>query len=257
MYEVNWLVLLEYVKVALSWPPLVFIGVMVCLWRFQAEIARVIARLEKFKAGSVEAVIGAAQQAQAAKVETTFPLPGEGPGESLAPPVPAAVHQAPQEQPGQLMPQGDAQEPAFDWTIAEEAISLAPAGVDLNAVAHWVHRNPGPTVRDFVMTNSSLKAERCFNLIFGTQVDLLEYLRLSPGSHPLGDLMPFHEKHVALVAAPQPVAIHAYLAFLLNQGLMENVGPPEGPLYRLTRGGDWVLGYIKQFYPLVWNKRAL
>jgi hypothetical protein len=259
MCDVDWSMLLEYVKVVLAWPPLAFVGGLLFVWHVRVDIAKLIARVEKVKAGSVEATMGAAQQAQAAKVENTFPLPGEGPGEASGapetePPVAPQAHAQPQEaQNAHALP-----EPT-DWTITEEAQNLAPQvpGGDLQVVAQWVHKNPGPTVRDFIMVNAALRAERCFNLIFGTQVVVLEYLRLAPGTHNMADLLPFHERHVALIAATQPVAVPVYLAFLLNQGLMENVGPPDGPLYRITRFGEHFLEYIKQFYPLMWNKRGL
>jgi hypothetical protein len=245
----DWAMLLEYLKVLLSWPPLVFVGAMICIWRFEAEIARLIARLKEFKAGNVSAVIDTAQQAQAGKVEVSLP------GTAVAGPV--AQHQAPQVELAPQAAQANGQAPGIDWTIAQEAVDLSPPGVDLQVAAAWIHRNPGPTVRDYVMAMTGLKSERCFNLIFGTQVELLEYLRVSPGNHTLVDLMPFHELHIALASAPQPVAIHAYLEFLLIQGLMENVGPPDGPLYRISRFGEWFLAHIKQYYPMVWNRRGL
>ncbi|MEJ8859835.1 hypothetical protein WKW79_35155 [Variovorax robiniae] len=229
------------------------------VWYFRAEVARLIARVEKVKAGNVEATLGAAQQqAQAAKVEVTFPLPGEGPGETLDAPVPTGP--AVQAQvPAQPQIAGEAQPDAIDWTISEEAHNLAPPvpGGDLQAVAQWVHRNPGPTVRDFIMVNAALRAERCFNLIFGTQVAALEYLRSLPGSHLMVDLLPFHERHVELMQVQPAISVPTYLSFLLNQGLIANVGPPEGPLYSLTPFGEHFLGYIKQYYPLGWDKRPL
>lgn len=107
------------------------------------------------------------------------------------------------------------------------------------------------------MLNAALQAERCFNLIFGTQVELLEYLRLMPGEHLTVDLLSFHEKHLSLVDTPQPLTVPDYLEFLLKQGLMENVGPVGGPKFRLTKFGEHFLVYIKQYYPFIWNQRWL
>ncbi len=241
MCEVDWAMLLEYLRVAASWPVLLFIGAMVFVSRFNSELRSLLDRIKEIKAGSMYAGLETAQQQAQAKVPLP-PVPG------VAPDVADQPHP---------VPHVGGQEPGIDWTVPADVVELLPPGTDLQAAMQWARANPGPTLRDYLLMANSLRAERSFSLIFGTQVEILEYLRLNIGDHAIADIRPYYEKHVAIVAAPQPVAVLVFLSFLMTQGLIENVGPPDGPLYRLTRFGGWFLGYIKQFYPLMWDKRPM
>lgn len=232
MCYIDWPLVLEYLKVVLSWPPLALIGVLVFLWRFGDHFAKLIDRIKEIKYPGGSATLEAAQQVESTKGLADVSLPG-----------PAALEHQPANA-------------AIDRSFPADLVPLLPPNSHVEMAIEWAHRNPGPSVKDYVLQMLGYKGERTFNFIFGTQVDLLEYLRTSPGGHTLADLVPFYDKHVLLLDGNAERTIYDYLLFLQNWALIANSGPPDGPLYELAPFGKWFLDYIKQFYSLQWNKRA-
>ena len=235
MCEIQWLTLLEYFKVLLSWPPLLFCGGLLVIKRFDKNIRELIDRVKSIGYPGGTATLSEVAQ----KTEASSPSNIELPGADAPPIAQQHPHQANE---------------VVDRTFPPDLAALLP-NADINAAIEYARLNPGPVVRDYVDLAMRAGFERTFNLIFGTQARLLDFLRTSGGARPIPDVAPFFDEHKRLTGN-ENAALLDYMHFLLTQGLVENVGPAEGPLFRITDIGGRFLDYIKQYYGLRWDKQA-
>lgn len=119
----------------------------------------------------------------------------------------------------------------------------------------YVKANPANTVIEYRRVLYAFNAERLFNSIFGTQVELLEYLALHPeAAIPMQALAQFHDKHQKLVGSTE-YTLRNYLNFLVSFGVISVLGPENAFEYKITQHGVEFLSYIKSAYPTKWNTR--
>lgn len=241
--------LLEYAKVTFSWPPVIAVFLFWFVRRFSGQIADLIDKIKSVKLpGGSEVMISEKelQQEMAAPAGFDFPRTSE---EDIG-----GKGQADLSSPAQKL---EAQEgPSPNFAYSGRARKLYPT-IDPDPVVKWMHENPGPAFEEYLDKVFQLHCERTFNMIFGTQVQVLEYLN-SPtltGTSPAATFVPFYDRHVLLTTRTERTLLD-YLGFLVARGLVENVGPPEGPLYRISEAGRQFLQYIKQFYPLQWSSKV-
>jgi hypothetical protein len=241
---VDWTVLLEYVKTAVSWPPIVLFIVLYLARKFEANIRLMLDRIRGIKFAGAEASMAAEQELERGQPITDLPGPdGNPPGTAIAVAAPAAEAGA------------QAAPPVPNRHYSEDLVALVGSTANIEAAIDWVLANPGPTVEDYVKLNFRSNSERIFNIVFGTQVLCTEYLANDPKPHPTTDLLPFFNRHVELGGKADQ--LFGWIAFMTSQGLIANVGPAEGPLYQITEVGRRFLAYIKQHYPLRWNQTPL
>jgi hypothetical protein len=231
MCEVNWLLMLEYLKVLLSWPPIALVIAIIFITRFRAAINDFLNRL----------------------------IEGNIFGQTLkaAPP-----HQIPVEvgvAEDRLMQAAAAKSDGGAPTQAQETIQLPPALANdphAQAAVAYVRNNPAQTVIEYKRILFSYNSERLFNLIYGTQVALLEFLAFRHDqSTTLPQIAQFHREHQAK-SGQSDYQLRDYVGFLVSYGVVSVEGSPDQQVYKISQHGVEFLSYIKASYPLVWNQRA-
>ncbi len=236
MCEIDWVTFLEYLKLLLSWPPVIAGLVVWFSRRFSTAIASKLGNLKHVAVGSNSATFEVAQQA-AAPVQVE--LPGEAASvDAEAAPVAAATA-------------GNG--PVINWAITPEALELAADG-DVQAAVQYAHHNPGPIVSEYLVLAARFHFERTFNLIFGSQISALEFLSNVGQPQDAAALMPYYEIHKERTEGKGEYA--AFIRFVFGQNLMQDVGGPGVPLYSITPIGKRFLEYIRSAYAQSWNTKA-
>lgn len=231
MCEPNWQLLLEYLKVLFSWPPIALVIAIIFIMRFQVAINGFLNRLEEGR------IFG--QTLKAAPPRQ--PLEVDGVAEDRLTQAAAANPQM-----------GAPSEPKADASLPPELANDPQARV---AIA-YAQNNPVQTVIEYKRVHFGYNAERLFNLIYGTQVALLEFLATRPDQPAtLAQLAQFHREHQAK-SGRTDYQIRDYVNFLVSYGVITVEGPPDQQLYKINQHGVEFLSYIKANYPVIWNQRA-
>jgi hypothetical protein len=231
MCEVNWTLLLEYLKIFLGWPPIALAIALVFFSRFRLAIQSLLNRVVE---GNV--------------LGQTF---------KAAPPL---------EQREVAGATADRLTQAVEAQNAQHPNPNAPANVALppelqsdpqaQAAVAWVQAHPGQTVAEYKRLLFSYNSERLFNAIYGTQISLLEHLASRPTeSLSLAELTPFHDAHQNIVGRTE-YQLRDYIGFLVNFGVVTVEGAPDNQRYRISQHGLEFLSYIKASYPVAWSQRA-
>lgn len=248
MWGIDWAMSLEYLKVIFSWPPVLALFLYWFVRRFTEQISDLIGKIKGFKLpGGSEVMLAEKEQQQENALPPRIDFPGPSDQQEIGKGhVDLSI-------PSPTLEAHDG--PPINVAHFERAKGLYPT-VDPVPVAKWMHENPGPAFEDYVDKVFQLHCERTFNIIFGTQVQVLEFLGnptlTSPS--PSATLVPLYERHTALTGRSERT-LSEFLGFLVVRGLVENVGTVEGPLYRITQAGREFLQHIKQYYPLQWNSK--
>lgn len=115
--------------------------------------------------------------------------------------------------------------------------------------------NPANTVLELNRLMDKYIFERIFNIIFGTQINLLSFLNSSPDEwHDVSNISGFYAKHRELLK--DSVVDHFdYLNFLRSSGLAELIWGDETKKIKATKQTGEFLKYIQAFYAANWNMR--
>lgn len=230
----DWVLLLEYLKVFFSWPVAAAGIVFVFLRQFKPNIALLIDRIQAaaFAGASISAPIIEAQK-QAAEQG----IPQENRLEEAAGAVGAAPSHNHQEPNRSLPPDVEAALPDVDRMIT------------------YVLENPGPTIAEYVRLLQAYNCEKAVTTIFGTQIELLNFLKESGQPKSVQELAPFHHKHQQHGGSPT-YSLDQYIHYLVAMSLIESVKALPTS-YRLSEFGLKFLDYIKVQYPGRWENIAL
>lgn len=230
MCNANWELILEYLKVLFSWPPMAVVLCVLLVTIFRAAIENLIKRLtegdifgQKFKAVPPQALdvdlSSGIEQLSEKAVETDSQA-----GSSQGP--------APEELPVEL--RGDPN--------AATAIE-------------YVKKNPVQMVVDYKRLTTAYNNERLFGRLWGSQIRLLEHLAKYPdGWFTLPQLGFFHAEHQRLVGRTD-YQLAPFVDFLVSAGVLEVSGTAGAHHYKITQAGVEFLSYIKAYYPNDWDKR--
>lgn len=204
---IDWTMTLEFVKVFLSWPPVVLIILVTFFCMFKGSILSLVERIKEIELPQTKITVDTGSKQQ-------------------------LVSKAEEE----LLPQelvGDPQ--------AENAIA-------------FVKSDPIKTVILYKELFKNFNFERVFNMIFGTQIELLEYLRIREHENSdVAELIPFYEKCIK-ISSFKEIPFSDYLNFLFSFHLIQK---NEDQSVSITSHGLEFLSYIKTNYAYVWNKRNL
>jgi len=229
MCEFNWLLLLDYLKVLLSWPPMALVIALVFLYRFKLAIEGLLARVTEGELfGQKIKAAAPSQSLESTSADDYLTKIVESRPQSNAQSVEAVVEPLPAE-------------------LADEP--------DAQSAIKWVKENPVQTVVEYKKLMLHITFERIFNMIYGTQISLLEFLASRPAdSIPITQLAKFHMEHLSKVSSSH-YQEQDYMNFLVINGVI-NVSPLADQLgYSITQHGIQFLAYIKAMYPLVWFQR--
>ncbi|MEO7622003.1 MAG: hypothetical protein ABIS30_02960 [Gallionella sp.] len=231
MCTIDWQMLLEYVKVLFSWPPIALVIAILFISRFRGAIDDFLKRVVEGN------IFGQVFKAVPPLQQTGAPGATENRLAMAAEASPQATEAQAQDTPDHLPPElaGD---------------PLAPAAVG------YVRNNPAQTVIEYKRLLFAYNSERLFMRIYGTQVALLEYLASQPeASASLARLAQFHEEHQQKAGSTE-YQLRDYVNFLVGYGVVAVSGPENAYEYRITQHGVEFLSYIKANYPPNWNQRA-
>ena len=227
MCELNWALLLEYVKVILGWPPIALVITIVFFSRFRVAIQGFLNR-------TIEASVFGQTFKASPPIEQQREVKGAG-EDRLAQ---AAEAQTTQGTESAVLPPELQNDPQAQMAI------------------NYVKSNPVQTVVEYKRLLFGYNCERLFNSIYGTQISLLEFLASRPAeTFTLPEIAPFHSAHQGLVGQTE-YQLRDYMNFLLVFGVIVAEGTPDSLRYRITQHGVEFLSYIKANYPSAWNRRA-
>ncbi len=225
---INWQVLLEYVKVLLSWPPIALAITLLFISKFRPSIDDFIKRLvegnifgQNFKA------VPSPQQSSTSGAE-----------ENLLTKASEAVPQT-----------TDSQEQNLPPSLANDPTA--------HAAVNYVREHPVDTILEYRSLLFKYNSERLYTSIYGTQIALLEFLASRPNAPAsLAELVQFHDEHQKKVGS-NTYQLREYVNFLVNYEVVTVSGAEDSLEYTITQGGVEFLSYIKANYPTNWNQRAL
>jgi len=130
----------------------------------------------------------------------------------------------------------------------------APSFSDLDDVEKYVFQNPKEVVLEYRKLLNGFRWERAFNLIYGTQIRLMEFLE-QKGSigEKYVNLLPFYNEFVkrSKLSATQYAD---YLGFLRDSQFLEISGPENDLVVKITPYGVDFLSYVKGQYPFYGSK---
>jgi len=224
--------LLSFVKVVLSWPPIALVIAILLTFTFRKAIEDFLKRLVSARIMGNEFNAPHREQQQESK----------GVGEDLfakaveAQPTVAADSVAPQHPQPPLPPE----------------LANDPQGI---AAVDYARKNPIQTVIEYRRINSLYRAEWLMNRIYGTQISLLEQLADNPDAPVQMSQISWHYAKHQLIANNTSYQIKDYLGFLITSGVLAVSGPQDASLYKITQFGLEFLSYIKATFSN-WNQRS-
>jgi len=231
MCEINWQLLLEYLKVLLSWPPIALLITFIFFARFRLAISNLLNRVTEgnffgqgFKAAPPNQSLESGGVAEDLLIKASEAQSNTGAQQNIETPTP-------------LPPE-----------LANDPQALV--------AIEWVKGNPIQTVIEYKRLLLNYNFERLFNIIYGTQILLLEYLSSRSGETvALTQLAQFHLMYLSKPKATS-YELQDYVNFLVTYGVIAVAGVPNQQTYSLTPHGVQFLAYIKTNYPLGWFNRT-
>lgn len=223
MCSIDYKILLEYLKVFLSWPPLIFILCCIAIYSFKPEIAFFITKIKEWKFPGVTV--------------TAFDLPQKPVGESS-------------------VFLGNSNEVKND-KVDEEIEQLDSAARDRLT---YIKKNPVAMLHFVDKLDKEFRFEKIFNVIYGSQMEFLDLLVtvLPEGSATDKTAMERCFKRHLDLTAPNKPPFDKYIEFLIQSKLIHvsyDPASPGSPFYLATNLGREFLAYIKKTYPAIWDRR--
>lgn len=232
MCNVDWAMLLAFVKVVLGWPPIALVIAILLTVTFRGAIEDFLKRLVSGRImGSEFNAVPPREQQQESKIVSEDPLA-------------KAV---------------EAQSGSDSASVAHPQSQLPPElANDPQAVAavDYVRNNPVQTVVEYRRVNSFYKAEWLMNRLYGTQISLLEQMAANADEPVQLSRISWHHTQHQLLANSTSYQINDYVGFLVTSGLIAVSGTPDASLYKITQWGLEFLSYIKANFPN-WSQRPL
>jgi len=139
----------------------------------------------------------------------------------------------------------EASRPSEQKEIAKET----PKIESQDQIEQYIINNPKAVVAEYLRLANGYWFERTFNIIYGTQIDLIEYLA-TKGTN--GDkyinLVVFYNEFIKR-SGLSSTQMSDYLGFLLGMRFIEYAGEGSDLIVKVTPHGVNFLSYIKAQYP--------
>jgi hypothetical protein len=124
-------------------------------------------------------------------------------------------------------------------------------------VIDYVQQNPARVVEEYLRVFNGYNYERAFNLIYGSQMDMLQYLATKgTDGEAYTNLAIFYEEFRKR-AADTTYQMPDYVRFLHTLGFIDYFGAEPNFRVRITPGGLGFLSYVRSEYPIIYDKRPL
>lgn len=124
-------------------------------------------------------------------------------------------------------------------------------------VLQYVQQNPAIVVEEYLRVFNGYRYERGFNLVYGTQLGMLQYLATKgTEGEAYTNLAIFYEEFRRR-APDTKYQMPDYVRFLYMLGFIEYFGTEPNFRVRITPSGLGFLSYIRTEYAAIWDKRPL
>ncbi len=125
----------------------------------------------------------------------------------------------------------------------------------LDEVEEYIQKNPKEVIREYVRLLNGYWFERIYNVIYGTQISLLEYLQEKEATgEKYVNLVRFYNEFL-LQSKLETTQFADYLAFLVDTGFIEYKGQGADLTAHITPYGINFLSYIKGQYSTIYKYR--
>ena len=124
-------------------------------------------------------------------------------------------------------------------------------------VIQYVQQNAARVVEEYLRVFNGYRYERAFNLIYGTQMDMLQYLATKgTGGEAYTNLAVFYEEFRKRTTDTK-YQMPDYVRFLQTMGFIEYFGAEPNFRVRISPSGLGFLSYVRGEYPVIYDKRPL
>lgn len=245
--SIDWRLILDYLKVLLSGPPVTAVVVFFVGWRFQSSIRqwfnnRTLDRLEASATGISATFTNQTPDARAPEPKIVAQI--EAP-----PPVPALTPLPPD--PSGALKDGV---PYITKESLREDLRDDPRALGL---LQYLQSNFASSIGEIFDLALWYRFEEALHMIFGTQTEVLLALVTDDEWLSQGALKLLYTKHRQLVGEANPRPEDAFYEFLVTKGFIEKRDRDSETEYRIHPDGRSYLAYVQRKYPLKWNQNPL
>lgn len=121
----------------------------------------------------------------------------------------------------------------------------------------YVQQHPAQVVEEYLRVFNGYRYERALNQIYGTQVDLVQYLATKGTEGDAYTNLAIFFEEFRRRAPDSKYQMPDYVLFLHTLGFIEYFGEQPNFRVRITPSGLGFLSYVKAEYPLLYDKRPL
>lgn len=221
--------ILRYLKVFLSWPPIILVITILFLKKFHEPISDFLKRM----------VIG---EGYGIRLEATKPIQDQ-----------ETINSAPQTI--EKILESDQTEEIKDESISSIGQNNTEVFED-DPIERYIRENPKQVKEEFQKVLNFLHFEKTYNIIFGTQIQALDYLATKgiDGEYYI-NLSFYYNEHIKKFKST-PLQISDFFGFIKNSQLIESEGEGNSLKFKITTMGLGFLSYIKTTYPSNWEYKA-
>jgi len=138
----------------------------------------------------------------------------------------------------------------------KEAKEVLPAKTK-SEIEAYIKDNPQLVIIEYMELFNRYFFERTFNIIYGTQIDLLEYLsEKGEGGEKYINLVSFHKEHIRRFGKSS-TQMADYLGYLKKSRFIKYEGEENELNVKITPYGIDFLSYIKTYYPFMYKYKPL
>ncbi len=210
---------LRYLDVLLRWPLVIFALGLTAMLLFRRPLSDFLSRITSAGGYGIQLSATSPQSQAAAK------KPG-------APELANAVENQPQ--------------------VPQQGPPMVP-----HQAIQYVQQNPAQVVEEYLRIFNAYRYERAFNQIYGTQIDLLQYLSTKGTEGDAYTNLAVFFEEFRRRAGDTKYQMPDYVRFLHTLGFIEYFGDQPNFKVRITPAGLGFLSYVRGEYPLAYDKRLL
>lgn len=137
-------------------------------------------------------------------------------------------------------------------SISEQGPPMVP-----QQAIHYVQQNPAQVLEEYLRIFNAYRYERALNQIYGTQIDMLQYLSTKGTEGDAYTNLAVFFEEFRRRAGDTKYQMPDYVRFLHTLGFIEYFGDQPNFKVRVTPAGLGFLSYVRGEYPLIYDKRPL
>lgn len=124
-------------------------------------------------------------------------------------------------------------------------------------VIQYVQQHPAQVVEEYLRVFNAYRYEKAFNVIYGTQMDMLRHLATKGAEGDAYTNLAIFYEEFRRRAADSKYQMPDYIRFLHVLSFIEYFGEQSNVKIRITPAGLGFLSYVRGEYPIAYDKRPL